>query len=275
MKKDIGEETNIKILGNVLKDMGQYERALQCYEKVLKLVESNDKTIPRCYYSIGQVMQLQGQYEKSLLNFDKVLEFEADNPSEDQIIVGLTHNYMGIAYQYGALRRDYTAALAHYERALKIHLDVKGRVYLGTAYVYNNLATLYRALGDDDKSLEYHQICLDIKKELYPEYFNPTIASSMNNIGVVYQQKKDYSKALEYYIKTLEIRLKVLPENHQDQAGTYTNIGQIYEFLGEYQLALEHTQKALTICQTIFNNNHHLVLMVKEQLENLQQKLND
>jgi len=42
MKNDIEEETNIKVLGNVLKDMGQYERALQCYEKVLKLVKPND-----------------------------------------------------------------------------------------------------------------------------------------------------------------------------------------------------------------------------------------
>jgi tetratricopeptide (TPR) repeat protein len=275
MKKDIGEETNIKVLGNVLKDMGQYERALECYKKVLQLVEPNDKTIPRCYYSIGQVMQLQGQYEKSLLNFDKVLEFEAVNPSEDSIILGLTHNYMGIAYQYGASRHDYTAALAHYERALKIHLDVKGRVYAGTAFVYNNLATLYRALGDYDKSLEYHHICLDIKKELYPDYSNPTIASSLNNIGVVYQEKKDYQKALEYYSKALEIRLKVLPANHQDQAASYTNMGHNYEFLNEYQLALEHTQKALDIYQTIFDNTHHYVLMVKEQMENLQQKLNE
>jgi tetratricopeptide (TPR) repeat protein len=275
MKKDIGQETNIKILGNVLKDMGQYERALQCYEKVLKLVETNEETITRCYYSIGQVLQLQGQYEKSLLNFDKVLEFETTNPSEDSIIVGLTHNYIGIAYQYGALRHDYIAALAHYERALKIHLDVKGRIYAGTAYVYNNLATLHRVLGDYDKSLEYHHICLDIKKELYPDYFNPTIASSLNNIGVVYHEKKDYPKALDYYNKALEIRLKALPENHQDQAGSYTNIGQIYELLGEYQLALDHTQKALAIYQTIFDNNYHYVLMVKDQIEILKQKLNE
>ncbi len=275
MKEDLGEETNIKVLGNVLKDMGQYERALQCYEKVLKLVGPNDKIFIRCYYSIGQVMQLQGHYEKSLINFDKVLEFEAINPSDDPIIVGLTHNYMGIAYQYGAMRHDYTAALAHYEQALKIHLNVKGRIYLATAYVYNNLATLYRVLRDYEKSLEYHHICLDIKKELFPNYSNPTIASSLNNIGVVYQEQEDYHKALEYYKEALTVRLKVLPSNHQDQAGSYTNIGQVYEFLGEYQLALENLQKALTIYQTVFDDSHHYVLMVKEEIANLQQKLNE
>ena len=159
MKREIGEQTNIKELGNVLKDMGQHDRALQCYEKVLKLVESNDPSVRRCYYSIGQVKQLQGKYEESLKMFDRVIEREASEPSEDRIILGLTHNYMGIAYQYGAGRHDYTAALAHYERALKIHLDLKGRLYPGTPLVYNNLATLYRVLGNYEKSLEYHQIC--------------------------------------------------------------------------------------------------------------------
>lgn len=275
MKKDIGEETNIKVLGNVLKDMGQYERALQCYEKVLKLAQPNDQIVHRCYYSIGQVMQLQGQYEKSLSNFDKVLELERKNPSEDPIIIGLTHNYMGIAYQYGTIRHDYIAALAHYERALKIHLDAKGRLFIGTAYVYNNLATLNRALGDYEKSLEYHQICLEIKKELFPDYTNPTIASSLNNIGVVHQDRKDYQKALDNYNQALEVRLKVLPENHQDQAGSHVNVGQIHEFLGNYPLALEHLQRALAIYQTIFAHNHYHLTMVKEQIVHLQQKLNE
>jgi len=73
----------------------------------------------------------------------------------------------------------------------------------------------------------------------------------------------------------LTVRLKVLPSNHQDQAGSYTNIGQVYEFLGEYQLALENLQKALTIYQTVFDDSHHYVLMVKEEIANVQQKLNE
>jgi len=116
---------------------------------------------------------------------------------------------------------------------------------------------------------------LNIKKELYPDYFHPIIASSLNNIGVIYQYKKDYPKALEYYNQALEIRMKVLPENHQDQAASYTNIGETYEFLGEYQLALEHAQKALIIYQTIFDNNYPYVLMVKELVQRLQEKLNE
>jgi len=64
---------------------------------------------------------------------------------------------MGIAYQYGKLRHDYIAAPAHYEKALKVHLDVKGQMYVAAAYVYNNLATLYQIMGDYDKSLEYQK----------------------------------------------------------------------------------------------------------------------
>jgi len=54
------------------------------------------------------------QTQRYLFTFDKVLELEAKNLSIDSIIVGLTHNYMGIAYQYGTKHHDYTAALVHY-----------------------------------------------------------------------------------------------------------------------------------------------------------------
>ncbi|CAF4907368.1 unnamed protein product, partial [Rotaria sp. Silwood2] len=66
MKKEIGDETNIKALGNVLKDMGLYDKALQCYEKLLKQSKPNDLAILSCYYGIGQVMQLKGDYGGSL-----------------------------------------------------------------------------------------------------------------------------------------------------------------------------------------------------------------
>ena len=273
MKNDIGEETNIKVLGNVLKDMGQYERALQCYEKVLKIAEPNDTAMQGCYYAIGQVQQLQGHYEQSLFTFDKVLVLEMKNPSVDSIIVGLTHNYMGVAYQYGTIRHDYTAALAHYQKALQIHLDIKGRLYPGTPYIYNNLATLYRALGDYEKSLEYHHICLEIKKEQYSDPNDPRVATSFSNIGVVYQYQKDYQKALEYHNRALQMRLKALPDNHQDQAASHANVSEVYESFGKYQLALEHAQKALNIYRLIFGDNYQYTLMMKEQVENLQQIL--
>ncbi|UJR34543.1 hypothetical protein I4U23_027320 [Adineta vaga] len=272
-KIELGQETSIKVLGSVLRDMGQYERALQCYEKMLKLLQPNDTYTQRCYCSISRTMQLQGRYEDSLLVLDKVLELEESNPSEDSIVLGFAHNYMGIAYQYGAARHDYTAALAHYEKALQIHLDIKGRVCQDTAYVYNNLATLHRTLHDYQKSLHYHHICLDIKKELHPDSLSPSIATSLNNIGVVYQYIKDYQKALEYFSEALTMRLKTLPENHQDQADSYTNMGEIYELLAEYDLALEYAEKALVIYQMIFDQNYHYVVMVKELIERLKKKI--
>ena len=273
MKKEVGEETDIKVLGNVLKDMGQYDRALQCYEKILKLVSPNDLSVRRCYYSIGQVKQLQGKYEESLSLLDQIIELEASDPSEDAMILGLTHNYMGIAYQYGTTRHDYVAALAHYERALQIHLEVKGRLYPATPYVYNNLATLHRALGNYEKSLEYHQTCLEIKRDLYPNPFDARIASSLNNIGVVYQYKQDYSMALKYYDEALQIRLKVLPENHQDQAACYINIAQVHELLDENLSALPHAEKALAIYRSNFNDSHPHVSMVNELIDKLKKKL--
>ncbi|CAF3231380.1 unnamed protein product [Rotaria sp. Silwood2] len=185
MKKEIGDETNIKVLGNVLKDMGLYDKALQCYEKLLKQSKPNDLAILSCYYGIGQVMQLKGDYGGSLWYFEKVLDLESKFPSKDKMISGLTHNYIGIAYHYGKTH-DYTRTLYHYQKALDIHLEVKGPEFVGTTYVHNNLATLHRALEDYDKSLEYYFKCLDLKKTLFGTEQDWRISSTYNSIGAVY-----------------------------------------------------------------------------------------
>ncbi|CAF1256339.1 unnamed protein product [Rotaria magnacalcarata] len=237
MKNDLGDETNIKVLGNVLKDMGLHDKALQCYHNLLKQLKPNDPAIQSCYYGMGQVMQLKG-----------------------------------IAYHYGK-SHDYTRALYHYNKALELHLEIQGPEYLPITYIYNNLATLYRALEDYDKSLEYHFKCLDLKRKLFKTEQDWRIASTYNNIGAVCHYKTDFHLALEYYKKGLKIRLKTLPENHQDVAISYYNVGEVYHSLDEYQLALENSQKAYDMYLKIFGENYPLVTDLKETLHVLQEQV--
>ena len=123
--------------------------------------------------------------------FQRVLDLESKVPSEEKILPGFTHNYLGIAYHYGK-NPDYTRALDHYQKALEIHLNVKGRQHAGTAYVYHNLATLYRALKDyaawprngppfcDSMKFQREQIWLHYVKERVRLYIEVLLSRPAN-----------------------------------------------------------------------------------------------
>ncbi|CAF4255241.1 unnamed protein product [Rotaria socialis] len=264
MRTGIGEETNIKILGNVLKDMGLHNKALKYYQNLLKQLKQNDSSIQSCCYGIGQVKQLQGDYDGSLSYFQMVLGLESKFPSKDKIMPGFTHNYIGIAYHYGK-NFDYSRALEHYRQAFDIHPKVKDREFIGTAYVYQNLATPYRALEDYDKSLQYHHECLNVKKELFGTEQDWSIAASYNNIGRVYHYKTDFRLALEYYKKASEIRLKTLPENHHDIAASFYNIAKVQKSLKDYRSAMEFSQRSLDLYTKAFGESYPLVIDLKEK----------
>lgn len=126
---------------------------------------------------------------------------------------------------------DYVRALKHYQEALRIHMQLKGDECVEATCVYNNIATLYRALKDYDRSLEYHFKTLELKKILFGTEYNWDIASSYNNIGAVYHYKTEFKSALKFYQKALEIRRKPLPGDHPDVTASYYNVGQVYESL--------------------------------------------
>lgn len=81
--------------------MGLHDRALQCYQELVQRSESNKREIISSHYGIGQILQLKGHYDQSLSYFEKVLELNSEFPSDDQMLPGLTHNYIGIACHYG------------------------------------------------------------------------------------------------------------------------------------------------------------------------------
>jgi tetratricopeptide (TPR) repeat protein len=95
---------------------------------------------------------------------------------------------------------------------------------------YNNLARIYRALGELEKALEYQMKVLKIKEKILPPD-DPDLANSYNNLAMIYRDLSKLDKALENQLKALDIQKKILPPDHPDLADSYNNLALIYQYL--------------------------------------------
>lgn len=118
----------------------------------------------------------------------------------------------------------------------------------GTAYVQNNLGSLYAAISDLPKALDYYFKALK-NNELANHV--KAIASNFGNIGTIYLRQRNFDKALFYYRKSLNIEKEL--KNEDGISSDLMNIGIIYRQKEELDTALLFFTEALKICESIKN----------------------
>ena len=88
-----------------------------------------------------------------------------------------------------------------------------GPAHPSTAQTYNNLATVYLAMGDYPKALEYYEKALKIVETvLGPEH--PYPATTCHNMSHVYLEIHDLDNAIRYSDRALAVFLRVLGPEH-------------------------------------------------------------
>jgi tetratricopeptide (TPR) repeat protein len=105
----------------VYQDKGEYDTALDWYNKSLKITEQigDQAGIAVTYNNIGRVYKYKGDYDKALewyLNSLKIKEQIGDRAG-----LATTYNQIGLIYQS---KGDYAKALDYAEKALNISLKI-------------------------------------------------------------------------------------------------------------------------------------------------------
>jgi tetratricopeptide (TPR) repeat protein len=125
------------------------------------------------------------------------------------------------------------------------------------AALSNNLAEIYRHMGNFEKALEFQLKALRISEGVLDKN-HPHLAVSYNNMSLIYQDLGQPGKALEFQLKALKISEEVLDKNHPHLARSYNNLSLIYKALGDLEKALEFQLKALKIREEVDKNHPDL-----------------
>ncbi|MBU7046763.1 MAG: tetratricopeptide repeat protein, partial [Theionarchaea archaeon] len=130
-------------LGIVYQELGEYEKALECYERSLTVFEEYDDkiNISANLGNIGLIHHRKGDYEKALEYYEESLKIQEELGNKSGIANSL-HNIGMIHHDKG----DYEKALEYYEESLKIEEELGNKS--GIADSLNNIGLIHHRKGD-------------------------------------------------------------------------------------------------------------------------------
>jgi CHAT domain-containing protein/Flp pilus assembly protein TadD len=178
--------------------------------------------------------QIQVSWSKSIREIDQMVGSSPDNPSFDDAYrlseEGLKQ------YSHGFLND----ALRFYEAELVIRKKLKD--LSGEATTLNNIALIYRDLGDKQKAIEYYSQAIVLSRATSNRMSE---ASILNGIGALYDDLGQKQKALDYYNQSLPIMRSL--NNTGGEAKVLSNIAAVFNSIGKKQTALEYYEQALPL----------------------------
>lgn len=142
---------------------------------------------------------------------------------------------------------DYPRALEYYEKALPLFPETPEEAIASKATTLNNLADIYRRLGELRKSLGYFERSLALKKP------GRSRAISLDNIGGVYYALSDYQQAMEYHQQALTMFRS--QGNIRDEAVALNNIANVWGKIGDLNRSLEYLKQALVLIRQTGDKN--------------------
>jgi tetratricopeptide (TPR) repeat protein len=184
-------------LGIAYYRMGQYQRAIACYEQALRLArEHKDRwneggclgNLGTCYAGLGHIGQGTEYHEQAL----SIMREVGDRLGEASNLSNLGNRYA----QLGQTMR----AIEYCKRALAISREIECRD--GEALVLSNLGDQYAYLGRTAEALQWLNDALNIAREISYRYIE---AGSLTSMGNVYLAQGAWGEAVQMFKQAIEI----------------------------------------------------------------------
>jgi len=262
-------------LGMILFDVGDYKKAITCFEKALeidrKVYGEEHPDVATRLNNLGLAWYSLGDCKKAVEYYEKALEIDGKVYGEEHPHVAKYLNNLGEVWRSLG---DYEKAIQYYEKALEIDRKVYGEEHPDVAIYLNNLGLAWRSLGDYRKAIQYYEKALEIDRKVYGEE-HPDVAIRLNNLGLAWRSLGDYRKAIQYYEKALSIIMKMYGEKHPYAAAMLGNLGMAWLSLETPKKAIEYIQKAYTISQEVLGDNHPDTKAAKEMLDILKRSTHE
>jgi tetratricopeptide (TPR) repeat protein len=242
------ELTALTQIGNVAIAQGDYKQAATLFFNSLKEYEELRDTsgMISMNNNLGASYDRMGEYDKALDCYFKAQELmNASSLSErKKVVLPTVYNNIANIYQ---TKGDPKSALAYYEKALELALEVPNHKATGIAY--NNIGKLYaNELNEPAKALEYLTKGLEFREKIGDL---GEIARSLIILSNFHLRQNDLDKSEEYAKRALEIGQKI--GSMDIQRAAYLGLYEIEEKHGNYSAALSNFKSFKTFSDSILN----------------------
>jgi DNA-binding SARP family transcriptional activator/tetratricopeptide (TPR) repeat protein len=234
----------LDLLGEVQSRIGKSAAAIQSYQEVLKLGET-EKLLDylgeaQIYRKIGYAYHSLSDYSRAISYYERSLKGLKDTSSEPELTEYITIcNLFGLTY---IMKGEHQKCVDWSEKGIKL---AKGKKHLPLLEKsYNNLGWVAYSQGKFDQAIEYFNRCLEIQ---YKVQDKSRLSALKINLGVIHLNLGMYDKAEEYYHKGLNLAQEM--GNLAWKGIIYNNLGVLYRDRGEWEKALGFLEKSLIIRQ--------------------------
>ncbi|XP_069556867.1 tetratricopeptide repeat protein 28 isoform X1 [Brachyistius frenatus] len=222
--------------------LGDYEEAIECYEKYLTVAQSLNhvQDQEKAYRGLGNAHRSMGNLQQALVCFEKRLVVAHELGGEGG----------GKAQAYGELGTLHSQ-LGNYEQALSClehHLSIArtaGDKSL-EAEASDALGGVYQLMADNETALQWHQRALDISEQ------SGCVRSqgrAYGNLGLTYEALGKYERAVVFQ----EQHLSVAAQTNDLTAKTlaYGSLGRTHHALQNYAQAVMYLQEGLRLAEQL------------------------
>jgi len=226
-------------LGDVYAAQGDYRRAADNYQQMMKLMESlgHKEGIAVLSIRLGDIHYYQGNFPQALDYYQRSVNlYEKLGSTED-----IAHPLLRMGDVYFA-QNDNTRALEYYQRSLKICEQTfdKG----GATFLLNRIAEVYAAQDRYAEADDFYRRSLKLQEELG---IKSITATTLNGMGSIRYRQGNYSEAARLSARAAELA----KDGHAPEVlwKTLTSLGQAYRALKQVDRAQQSFAEAIAILE--------------------------
>lgn len=240
---------------NILQQKGEIPKALELYNKALKIYENLvDKIgVAAILNNTGLIYKNQGDLKKSLEYYQKSLKIQEEVGDE----IGLAKALNNLGYIYNKLN-EIPRAISYYERSLSIRQKINDKE--GLAVSYNNLGSIYSREGDMHKTIEYFNKGLVIFEEINNK---EGMVYTLSNIAAALLRQNKFKEAEQSGLKAFEIAKGLGYPTVVNRASEMMT--EISQDLGNWKDAMKYYKLHIKMRDSIVNDENAKEI-VKQQL---------
>jgi tetratricopeptide (TPR) repeat protein len=240
------EALAINAIGNVHWLKGEYDKAVEEYEKSLKIREKihDMDGIATSLHNIGILHYWREDYEKALEYLEKSKAISEKNDS----LYSLSYCLLSIGYVYEHTQ-EYDKALKIYENTIKI-IERIGSLREMSWY-YSNIAEVYFRTGDLKKAFDFCNLTFDISNKIHAK---ESIGNAKYVLGMIYREQKKWKESIENF----EANIRILKDfgDRWHLGDSLYEFGLMWKAKGDSEKAKSYLSKAQDVFTELKLNKH-------------------
>lgn len=246
LQYDRGSVNAYKSMGVLEWAMGNFELAIQDYQKSLAIAEKikDEESAAKIYNNMAMIYSRLNNYNDALLFYNKALAY--DEKIGYQKGIALSLNNIGFIYiEMG----EYQKSLEALTKSLSIYRSINNQENIGQTL--NNLGLLYARQEKYNLALPYYAE----SEKFYTTVQNKRGLSLLYaNMGNAYFQLKLLEKAEQFFQKSLTLSLEI--GNTEIVSQAYLYISRLDSARGQYQSAFSNYHEYIKLRDKIFQSKH-------------------